>query len=456
MKNGLKRIFIPTLSALILLFACENPQNDVVPPSNNAQEFMVNFSVEGEGGTLTAKVKDGDAITTGKKVSKDMEVVFTAQADAGYDIENWILDGNEVNGTEKDYTLKITKQVNLILKFKENGDAKNISIEKITLGYPNISERDGKEIKGDELNENTVIGDFDVPSNRFPIHVWHKKEFTVEKVYVTYQGKRKQLNGEISKTFFVQDYTLVENVKTPFIIDIEGEGYNPLKLTFNVTYKNTKVRYMDDITIIGITKNKQNKQITFGFVGDKNINELLDGKTTIDISRSDPIISILTERKGGEQPKLEMKVDNNLMTGIDFEVGTYSLETQLSSLTKGMHNIKIKIEKDGWVQGNYDFNLNYKPFFTFKSLTVNGNSYTTLSSIKEIILDKNAPNPVTLSGKMNEEGAIISFKKKEDKKYVDFDPPLEVEVGKTISCRIYASLDDYTTTYYNFKLTRKD
>ena len=92
-------------------------------PPPNPDEFKVNFNVkDGVGGTLTAKIKGGKDLTTGDKVAKDKEVVFTATpTDSTWSVESWTLNGSAVNGTEKTYKLKIDKEVTVVVKFKKEG-----------------------------------------------------------------------------------------------------------------------------------------------------------------------------------------------------------------------------------------------------------------------------------------------------------------------------------------------
>ena len=120
----MKKILFMALS-LMFLFACRNPQNDGNNPSGKTKEFLVKFAVEGEiGCTLKAKIKDGKDLTSGDKVSENVEVVFTATPkNSAFDVESWTLDGAPVLDADlqkgkTEYTLKITKDVNVILKFK--------------------------------------------------------------------------------------------------------------------------------------------------------------------------------------------------------------------------------------------------------------------------------------------------------------------------------------------------
>ena len=436
-------------------------------PPPNPSEFNVNFSVkDGVGGTLTARIKDGNAITTGGKVAKDKEVVFTATpTDSTWSVEGWTLNGNPIEeaklkNEKKEFTLPITEEVTVVVKFKTSGggtpNLKDINIDFITLGYPNISPRDGKKVMGEELNENKVLEDFEVPDAKFPIQVHHKSEFTVEQAFVTFDGGTKEeLTNPIGKTILAKDYTLVQDKKTPVIIDITGEGYKPLKLTFNVTYKKPEKKYVDDITNISIIRNKSGSLTNmYGAIG-KPLTELKGGTTTIDVSREDPIMTISVRKGDGGQAKAEIKLDGTVMENTDFATGSGMLEVHFNSLSRAKHHIEIKLEKPGYETANYDFYIHYKPLLSFKSLVINGTTYNQMAQIKQIKLEAIDPNPVTISGEVNEAGATISFKKLENGNWVVFTPPLDLQEGKNLSLRMYASLEGYATTYFSFRLQRK-
>ena len=465
----MKKLLLLALS-LLLVFACKNPQNDGGKPSGKTEEFKVNFSVKDNvGGSLTAKIKgETTSIATGKKVAKDKEVVFTATpTDSTYSVESWTLDGTPVEeaklkNDKKEFTLKITKDVIVVVKFKENGSdpqPKDIQIDKIILGYPNISPRDGKTVLGKDLNENTTIEDFEVPDATFPIQVYHKTEFTVEEVFVTFDGGTKEkLTSSIQKTMLEKRCTLVENHKTPIVIDITGEGYKPLKLTFNVTYKKATKKYVDDITNITIATNSSGGVDTYGAVG-KPIADLKGGKTNLNISIDEPTISLYVNKGSGGQPQAVIKVDNNTLSD-NFEAGKNNLSFKTPKLEAGTHNVKITITKDGYEPGEYDFNLVLIPSLTFKEMTINAKKYTQLSDIKgkTVTFGTTDTDPVTLSGAVEEEGAELyfGFRKNDGKYYKVKDSNISVPQGEMLNLRMYAKKSGYTTLVIPFVVKRME
>ena len=78
----------------------------------------VNFSVEGENGTLTAKV-DETPITSGDEIEEGKTVTFTATANDFYRVKEWNMDGNVVAGnTSNTYTHSVTKAVEVKVSFE--------------------------------------------------------------------------------------------------------------------------------------------------------------------------------------------------------------------------------------------------------------------------------------------------------------------------------------------------
>ena len=463
----MKKLLLLALS-LLLVFACKNPQNDGGKPSGKTEEFKVNFSVKDNvGGSLTAKIKgETTSITTDKKVAKDKEVVFTATpTDSTYSVESWTLDGTPVEeaklkNDKKEFTLKITKSVNVVVKFKKEGapSLKDIQIDKIILGYPNISPRDGKTVLGKDLNENTTIDDFELPDATFPIQVYHKTEFTVEEVFVTFDGGTKEkLTSSIQKTMLEKRCTLVENHKTPIVIDITGEGYKPLKLTFNVTYKKATKKYVDDITNIKIATS-ETEDAVYGSIGEP-IEKLKDEKTTLDISIDEPTISLYVNKGSGGQPKLDIKVDDKKLDK-DFMAGSGNLSFKLLKLKAGKHNVKMTITKEGYEAGEYNFNLMYKPTLTFKKITINDTPYTKISDIrkKTITFGATDADPVVFSGEVKEEGVDLYFSVyRSDKKYHRLsDSKISVPQGELLYIRMYAKKSGYTTLVIPFVVKRME
>ena len=225
----MKKLLFVALS-LVFLFACKNPQNDGGTPSNKTDEFKVNFSVkDGEGGTLTAKIKDGNAITTGGKVVKDKEVVFTATPkDSTYSVESWTLNGNPIEeaklkNEKKEFTLAITGEVTVIVKFKKEGGTPQPNPNEFKV---NFSVKDGE---GGTLTAKIKDGDAITTGDK----VAKDKEvvFTATPKDSTWSVESWTLNGspveEAKLKNEKKEFTLAIKEEVTVIVKFKKEGSNP-------------------------------------------------------------------------------------------------------------------------------------------------------------------------------------------------------------------------------------
>lgn len=341
-------------------------------------------------------------------------------------------------------------------------EQKTIEVDKIILGYPNISDRDGKEVRGEDLTQDLTIPDFTVPDAKFPVQVHHKSQFTVEEVEISVNGGAKEKIASITKLMIGRDFTLVKDAKTKFEIYITGQGYYPLKLTFNVTYVEPDKKYLDDITNIFVTTNKKGNKEIYGGIGQR-ISLLAGGKTTINVSIAQPTIKIIVNKGSGEkQAKADISIDDNKVNK-DFPQNSGVLEFNTDTLSQGSHSVKIKITKEGYEAGDYDFKLNYKPFLTFKEMKINNATYTDEDQIqmKTFKLEPQDTDPVVLSGKMQEDGVDLYFsqaKKGSDGKvkyHKITDSKISVPEGEILSLRMYAKKMGYEDFKLSFRIQRK-
>ena len=99
---------------LTLLFTgCPNAHgNKLATP-----KYTVTFSVDGGGGTLTAKIGE-TGIKTDTTVEQGKTVTFTATPDKGYKVKGWTLDDNAEAGTNTEYTLTVTKPAAVTVSFE--------------------------------------------------------------------------------------------------------------------------------------------------------------------------------------------------------------------------------------------------------------------------------------------------------------------------------------------------
>ena len=96
------------------------PASDTAYTAKWAALYTITFGVEGgTGGTLKAQV-DGNEITTGDSVEQGKSVVFTAEPDSGYVLEQWTKGGTVIAeaDTDKTYTHTVTADADIKVKFQ--------------------------------------------------------------------------------------------------------------------------------------------------------------------------------------------------------------------------------------------------------------------------------------------------------------------------------------------------
>ena len=83
------------------------------------QKYKVQFSASPtEGGSVSAKTKDGNVLASGSFVEKGTEIVFTAVPKDGYDFDRWAGSNQLAIDTEaKTATLKVTRDVSITATF---------------------------------------------------------------------------------------------------------------------------------------------------------------------------------------------------------------------------------------------------------------------------------------------------------------------------------------------------
>ena len=96
-------------------------------------QFKIDFSVDGTGGTLTAKV-DGSEIHSGDMVEHGKTVVFKATpAYSSYMVEQWTNNGTVISGgTNITYNHTVTAAANIKVKFKYTGPALTVDTTAFT------------------------------------------------------------------------------------------------------------------------------------------------------------------------------------------------------------------------------------------------------------------------------------------------------------------------------------
>ena len=133
---------------LLAAFAVSCKQNVDTPKT---EMFSVTFSASAkEYGTLTATLDDRPF--TGGNVAAGKTVTFTAQANAGYEVERWTVNGTAVaNNTTASYNHKVTAKTDVKVFFKAAGNTK-YTVRHLQEGV------DGTYTKGEEEPKTGTTG----------------------------------------------------------------------------------------------------------------------------------------------------------------------------------------------------------------------------------------------------------------------------------------------------------
>ena len=102
-KNGRTNRFLGwaavlMLAASVLFTGCPNAHGNKPNKSVTTPKYTVTFNVDGEGGSLIAKIGETE-IKSGNEVENDKTLTFTAKPEAGFKVKGWMLDGTAINGT---------------------------------------------------------------------------------------------------------------------------------------------------------------------------------------------------------------------------------------------------------------------------------------------------------------------------------------------------------------------
>ena len=127
MKKHKGKILVLFLAVLLVsVMSCENPflkkmlvEEETGKTVPQVPKHGVTFSVEGGHGTLKAEV-DGKEINSGDSVEQGKSVVFTAEPDPNYVVEQWANGGTVIGeaGMDTSYTYTVTANADIKVKFQ--------------------------------------------------------------------------------------------------------------------------------------------------------------------------------------------------------------------------------------------------------------------------------------------------------------------------------------------------
>ena len=152
------------------------------------QTHTLTFEVDGEGGTLKAEYYDDSVAipTSPATIEHGKVVMFTAESNNGYEIEEWTHNGNVVNGERQGYDAPIDKDTIIKVKFRSKTPPP-VETRKVSFGVEGGA---GGKIKAQVENGGELIGS---PSN---VEKGKKVIFTAEPE-ANYEVEKWTSNGRL-------------------------------------------------------------------------------------------------------------------------------------------------------------------------------------------------------------------------------------------------------------------
>lgn len=188
-KTAVGLLVTGTFLVLIGIFAASCKQADT-PSAHNSGSTQVPGSQENEctvifapaqHGKLTAKIKDGAEIQSGKKVPKGTTVIFTAEPEKDFTIEKWTGELAATGTQERTVQLVVTKDVTVGVIFKSKttqtpGSQENectVTLTPPEYGVLEAHFENGTDIaSGTKVKKGTVVIFRALSKNGFHIKEW--------------------------------------------------------------------------------------------------------------------------------------------------------------------------------------------------------------------------------------------------------------------------------------------
>ena len=238
---------------------------EAIPPTKHAITFGVDSTTPN--GTLKAKA-DGvpETSTSPINIEEGKTVTFTAEANKGYRVKGWTLDGKPIAeaGSKTEYTHTVTKSCAITVSFEE------IPKHKITFkvlgsnGWFKAMVGEVEITSGREIEEGKVITFTATPDATYRVKEWKVDNATID-------GNKPN--------------TYTHTVTKPCAITVSFEKIPKHKITFDVEGENWKggtiKAKVDEVEIYSGNELEEGKEVTFTtepYAGYKLKEWKLDGK----------------------------------------------------------------------------------------------------------------------------------------------------------------------------------
>ena len=188
----------------------------------------------GEGGKLTAALKDGGAVTTGQKIAEGANVTFTAAPNTGMSVARWVVDGKPYYwpGTTDLYREKTLTLENIEKDHTVSVSFSNAKTHKVTFTYVNES---GTAIGEQQTSAKLADG---TAANLSAIPDGAAVTFALEKLNDNYTVKEWQVDGKAAVGSGAKTSFTLRNITQDHTVKIVISAAQAAKITFKAVDAN--------------------------------------------------------------------------------------------------------------------------------------------------------------------------------------------------------------------------
>lgn len=216
--------------------------------------YTVTFEVTGENGTIEAAV-NGKTISSGDKVLKGSEIVFTAKAEGNYMVKTWTKDGQPVGDKSKTYTLKsLTKETAVTVEFEPKPDYLQIPEDGLDLW---LSADEGVETE-ESGSQPVVLGWKNIAGNGTDVALTSGQTKPILKTDSTNGYRYLEFSTGTTMEGTLKNYNKASEM-TVIAINIPTGGMGSTPIENNQVRRCTVLRIGD----IGLTSALQGSEVTF-------------------------------------------------------------------------------------------------------------------------------------------------------------------------------------------------
>ena len=193
----------------------------------SSDSHTITFS-SGEGGELTAALKDGGAVTTGQKIAEGANVTFTAAPITGMSVARWMVDGKPYYwpGTTDLYREKTLTLENIEKDHTVSVSFSNAKTHQVTFTYVNES---GTAI-GEQQTSAKLADGTEADLNAIPDGA--AVTFALEKLNDNYTVKEWQVDGKAAVGSGAKTSFTLRNITQDHTVKIVISAAQAAKITF--------------------------------------------------------------------------------------------------------------------------------------------------------------------------------------------------------------------------------